>query len=178
MKKWMYVISVGSMLAVFLFFYTTHLKEADIAEKARIEKKAREDAEIKAKKDEREAQARKDAADRAAKRDADEKEKEAQKVAAYKADVKKIQDSLDDHNAKADEYAKLISRLDIELNNLRAAKERLNRDAFDVAKQVEAARVEKRTSELEIQRVTDMIAKRAVDSSLTRPPELPKPPSS
>jgi len=177
MKKWMYVISVGSMLAVFLFFYTTHLKEADIKEKARIEKKAREDAEAKAAKDKREEQARKDAADRAEQRKKDEDEKEAKKLADWQKTNKEIQDSIDQHNAKADEYSKLISRLDIELSTLRANKEKLNRENFDVARDVEAARIEKRTSELEIQRMTDLIAKRATDSSLTRAPEPVKPSS-
>lgn len=177
MKKWMYVISVGSMLAVFLFFYTTHLKEAEIKEKARLEKKAREDAEAEAAKKTREDQARKDAADRAAKREQEEKEKEAKKLADWQKANKEIQDSIDQHNAKADEYSKLISRLDIELSTLRANKEKLNRENFDVARDVEAARIEKHTSELEIQRITDLIAKRAADSSLTRAPEVPKPSS-
>lgn len=177
MKKWMYVISVGSMLAVFLFFYTTHVKQAELDEKARIEKKARDDAKAAAEKKEREDQARMDAEKRAAQRKKEEDEKAAKKLADWQAENKKIQDATDEHNAKADEYAKLISRLDIELNTLRANKEKLNREAFEIAKQVEAARIEKHSAEMEIQRVTDMIAKRAADSSLTRAPEPPKPSS-
>ena len=177
MKKWMYVISVGSMLAVFLFFYTTHLKQADLRDKQRAEEaRLKKEADDAAKKV-REDQARKDAEDRAAKRIKDEQDKEAKHLAEMLADNKKIQDDIDKNNALADDYSKLISRLEIELNTLRTNKEKLNRETFEISKQVEAARIEKHNAELEIQRITDMIAKRAADSSLTRAPELPKPSS-
>ena len=42
MKKWMYVISVSAMLAVFLFFYLTHMKEAAALEQVRKEKVAQQ----------------------------------------------------------------------------------------------------------------------------------------
>ena len=46
----------------------------------------------------------------------------------------------------------------------------------DLAKQVELSRIARRNAELEIQRMTDMIVKRAGDSSLTRPPIIQMPP--
>jgi hypothetical protein len=172
MKKWMYVISVGGMLAVFLFFYFAFRKEAEIKEKQRHEQLAIERKAEEERKAAIEAKAREDAAKRAEERAAAEAKKEADRLAKYQAESKKIQDATDEFNAKADAYAKEISRLEIELNTLRSNKEKLNREAFEFAKQVELARANKRNAELEIQRMTDMIAKRAANSSLTRMPPV------
>lgn len=173
MKKWMYVISVGGMLAVFLFFYFAFLKDTEIKEKQRAEQVAQDRKAEETRKAAIEQKAREDAEKRSAERAAVEAKKEADKIARWEAEGKKIQDATDAATAKGDAYAKQISNLEIELNSLRANKEKFNREAFEFAKQVEQARVNKRNAELEIQRMTDMIAKRASDSSLTR---LPPPP--
>lgn len=170
MKKWMYVISVGSMLAVFLFFYFAHLKEVEIRDKARAEQLAKEQKAEAERKAAIEAKAREDAERRAAQRAEEERKKEADKLAKWEAINKEIRDATAGYNAKADEYSKQISQLEVELNALRSQKEKLNREAFEFQKQVEAARIEKRNAELEIQRMTDMIAKRASDSSMARAP--------
>lgn len=178
MKKWMYVISVGGMLAIFLFFYFAFRKEAKIKEEQRIEQLAQE---RKVEEDRRaaiEAKAREDAAKRAEERAAAEAKKEADKLAKYEAESKRIKDATDAFNAKGDEYAKRVSNLEIELDTLRKNKETINREAFEFAKQVELARANKRNAELEIQRMTDMIAKRAADSTLTRMPPVAAKPSS
>lgn len=176
MKKWMYVISVGSMLAVFLFFYFAFLKDSEIKEKQHAEQIAQERKAEETRKAAIEQKARDDAAKRAAERAAADAKKEADKVARWQAEGQKIQDATNASNAKADAYAKQISALEVELSSLRTNKEKLNREAFDFAKQVEQARINKRNAELEIQRMTDMIAKRAADSALTRmPPVAAKP---
>ncbi|MEO7597431.1 MAG: hypothetical protein ABIV50_00760 [Opitutus sp.] len=175
MKKWMYVISVGGMLAIFLFFYFAFLKESEIKEQQRIEHVAQERKAEDARKAAIEEKARQDAAKRAAERTASEAKKEADKLARYEAESQKIQDATNAANAKADAYSKQISSLDIELNTLRSNKEKLNREAFEFAKKVEQARINKRNAELEIQRMTDIIAKRAGDSALTRMPPAPAP---
>lgn len=176
MKKWFYLISVGSMLAVFMFFYFAHLEEAEIKEKARQEEQARlqkAEAERKAAIEEK---ARQDAARRAAERAAEEAKKQAERLAKWEAENRRIQEATDEYNALADKYSKQISELEIQLNALRTQKEKLNREAFEFAKEVEQARIEKRNAELEIQRMTDMIAKRAEESSLTRAPVIPTTP--
>jgi hypothetical protein len=64
------------------------------------------------------------------------------------------------------------------LDSVRKAKDKANRESFDLAKQVELAKVAKRNAEFEVQRTTEMISRRAADSSLTRlppPPPLPAP---
>ncbi len=170
MKKWMYVISVGSMLAIFLVFYTTETKKreakekqraADVAakvaakkaEQAAIEAKARADAEKRAK----------DAADAAA-------AKEAERTAKWEAVGREIQEATNKHLADADRYAKRSAELELQLTNLRAQKEKLNREAFELAKQVELGKINRRTADLEIQRITAMIAAKAGQSSLAHAP--------
>lgn len=173
MKKWIYLISVGGMLAIFMFFYFAHVKEAEIKEqqqKAEAAQKAKEEADRKAAIEEK---AREDAERRARERSEAEAKKEADRLAKWEAENKKIQDATDEMNGKADAYSKEISALEVELNRLRTEKEKLNRDAFEFAKQVEQARIAKRNAELEIQRMTDMIARRAAESSLSRAPAAP-----
>jgi len=170
MKKWMYVISVGSMLAIFLFFYLTHMKETEILEqqrKVRFEKEQKDIAETKAR---NEAKAREDARARAAARAAEEAKKEADKIARWEAEGQKIKDQTDTHNREADRLSKDSAKLEIELDTLRNEKENVNRATFDVAKRVERARIDKQNTEFEIQRMTEMIAQRAASSSLVRMP--------
>lgn len=178
MKKWMYVISVGSMLTVFLFFYFAHIKEAEAHEKIRLEKLHQEEAAAAAKKADAEEKARQDAEKRAAERAAEEAKKEADRVAAWEKSSREIQDSTDTYLGLGDKYQKSINELELKLADLRSQKEKLNREAFDFAKQVEAARIEKQNAEIESQRMTEMIAQRAADSSLTAMPPPPPPPKS
>ncbi len=56
-------------------------------------------------------------------------------------------------------------------------KDKLSRETFDLAKQVELARIARRNAELEIQRVTEMIHRRASDSALVKPPVIPPAPA-
>jgi hypothetical protein len=173
MKKWLYVITVGSMLAVFLFFYFGYRKSAEIKEKLHKEQVAQQQKAEADRKALIEQKAREDAAKRAAERAAADAKKEADRLAKWEADNRKIQELTDAANAKADAYSKQISNLEIELNTLRTTKERMNREAFDFAKKIEQARIDKQNAEMEIQRMTDMIAKRAAESTLTRMPPAP-----
>lgn len=173
MKKWMYVISVGGMTAIFLFFYFAHTKEAEAREKVRQEQIAQQQKEAAAKKAEAEEKARQDAEKRAAERAAEEAKKEADRVAKWEATSREIQEATDGYLADGDKFQKQINALELQLADLRTAKEKLNREAFDFAKQVERARIDKRTAELENQRMTEMIAERAADSALVRPPAPP-----
>lgn len=172
MKKWMYVISVGGMLAIFMFFYFAFRKEALIKEKQREEQVAEERRIEEERKAAIEEKARQDAEKRAAERAAAEAKKEADRIAKWEATSKEIQDATNSYNEKADAYAKQISELEIQLDTLRKNKEQMNREAFEFAKQVEQARINKRNAELEIQRMTDMIAKRAADSALAKMPPV------
>jgi membrane protein involved in colicin uptake len=178
MKKWMYVISVGSMLAIFLVLYFAETKKHDERERVRAAEVAKKKADEDARKAAIEAAAKADADKRAAQRAADEAKKEADRVAKWEAEGQKIKDATDKYNAEADRSARKAAALELQLTDLRAQKEKLNREAFDLTKQVELGKINRRTAEMEIQRITAMIATKATQSSLARPPAVVAPPSS
>ena len=101
--------------------------------------------------------------------------KEDERRAKQMAADKEIRDGTNAALAEADKYSKEANALQIELDRLQKEKDRLGREAFDLAKQVEAAKVERRNAELESQRMIEMIARRASDSSLVRMPAPPAP---
>ena len=178
MKKWMYLIFPSVMLAGFLVIYFSHKEKAEEKERAHIAAVAKEKADAEEKKKVAEAKAREDARKRQEERDAEEKKKEAEKAARQAADDKKVRDQTTEYTAKADAAAKQVNALEVELDRLRKEKDKTTRETFDLAKQVELARIARRNAELEIQRMTEMMVRRASDSSLTRPPALPPPPPS
>jgi hypothetical protein len=177
MKKWLYVISVGSMTAIFLALYMSHVKEADEKDRQRaVMVKQKQDEEL-AKKKADEAKARVDAEQRAAQRAKEDAEKEAEKRAKWEAAGKKLKDDTAAAMARADKAAKLSAELEIKLDTARKDREKANRESFDTAKLVERAQVDKQNAELENQRLLEMISRRAADSSMTRMPPPPPPPA-
>lgn len=177
MKKWMYLIFPSVMLAGFLVIYFSHREKAEAKEKAHIAQVAREKADAEEKKKVAEAKAREDAKKRQDERDAEERKKEADKAAKQAADDKKVRDQTAEYTAKGDSAAKQVSALEIELDRLRKEKDKTSREAFDMAKQVELTRIARRNAELEIQRMNEMVIRRASESSMTRPPAIPTVPA-
>ncbi len=177
MKKWMYLIFPGIMLGAFLIFFFSYQKEAEAREKARIEAVKKVEAEKAQKKADAEKKAAIDAKERQIAREKEDADKEAAKLAKLAAADKEVKDATDKAVLEGDKAAKEGSKLDIDLDTLRKNKDKANRESFDLAKQVELAKVAKRNAEFEIQRTTEMISRRAADSSLTRmPPPPPLPP--
>jgi len=164
----MYVIFPTVMLGVFLFFYFAEAKQAEIKEKQRSAELAKQKADDAEKKRIAEEKARVDSAKRQAERAAEDAKREADKLAKWQAEGKRIQDDTDKSVADADRYAKQVAELEIQLDSARKAKDKASREAFDLLKTVERSKVDRRNAEVEIQRLTEMVARRASDSSLTR----------
>jgi hypothetical protein len=176
MKKWMYLIFPGLMLGGLFFVYVGHVEKAEHKAKAVAAKIAKDRAEAEDKKRAAEAKAREDAKKRQDEREAEEKQKAEKKTAQQAADDKKVADQTAEYTAKADAAQKQVNTLEAELSRLRKEKDKMSRETFDLAKQVELARVARRNAELEVQRMTEMISRRASESSMTRPPAPPPPP--
>jgi hypothetical protein len=170
MKKWLYFIFPLALTFIFVFFYLTHVKEAKEKDRLRKIEVARIQKIEADKKADIEEKARQDAARRAAERAAEDARKEAKKIADWEAVGKEIQDATDKNIAEADAFARQIAALEIELDSLRRAKEKLNSDVLTQAKAVERAMIDKRTAELEVQRRTEMVRQRAASSSMTAMP--------
>ena len=90
MKKWMYLIFPGTMLGIFLVFFLSHQKEAEVREKARSEAVAKKNAEDKKKKQDAERKAQEDAKKRQVEREAEDAAKEAAKLAKQAAADKEV----------------------------------------------------------------------------------------
>lgn len=170
MKKWLYIIAPAAMLVVFTFFYFSQAKELahrEAEREAQIEKDRKaEDARRAA----IEEKARLDATQRNAEREADAAAKEVERLAKWAAEGKEIEDAANAYNAEADKYAKAIAALEIRLDTLRKDKESLNTTVLGASKRVEQARIDKRNAELEIQRKTEVMVRRAESSPLTQIP--------
>ncbi|MSU22302.1 MAG: hypothetical protein EXS32_00580 [Opitutus sp.] len=176
MKKWMYLIFPGGMLAAFLVFFLSHTKEMDAREHERAIKVQQQQKEAAAKKTADEARAAADAKKRQQEREAEETAKAEQKRLKQVAADKEVSDATTKALNAAATSQKEVSSLDADLDTLRKAKDKALQEAFDLARQVERAKVERRNAELEIQRTTEMIAERALASSLARMPTPPPPP--
>ncbi len=176
MKKWMYLIFPGAMLGLFLVFFLSHTKEAEEREKVRQEVLTKKIADDAAKKKADEDRARADAEKRAKERADEEAKKEADKIAKQAAIDREIKEATDKAMAEAAASQKTIDTLEADLERVHKQKDQLIRESFDIAKQVELAKVAKRTAEMEIQRTVDLIAKKAQDSYLVRLPPPPPPP--
>ena len=175
MKKWLYVLAPAVMIAVFLFFYFDSKAAWEAKEKAQLEEVARAKADAEAKKHVAEAKAREDAERRNAERAAEDAKAAKEKQDRYDADMARIQSDTDRANASAENFAKQVSELTIELDTLHKQKDALTREDFELEKKVEAAQVARQTAELEIQRTVEMIATRADQSAMAKPPPPPPP---
>jgi hypothetical protein len=176
MKKWIYFIVPAVGLIAFLFIYFSHVEEAKKLDEVHKTEQAKQAADEAAKKQDLETRARQDADRLAAERAAKEAKVLADHIADQAAEDKKVIDATNIALAAGDKSTKEIARLEMELANLRLAKDKANRDYLDISKQLELSRIARRTAELEVQRTTEMIARKASDAAMAKfvPPAPPK----
>jgi hypothetical protein len=175
MKKWMYLIFPSLLLAVFLTFYFMDAKR--VAERDRVHalEVQRRDAEEAQKQKDLKERAEADAKKRADERAAELAKKEADKLARWTKAGKDIQDANDKSNAESNRHSIKIAELEKQLDSLRTLREKTNQEYLELLKKVELAKIDRRSAELEIQRTTEMIARRAAESSMAK--SVPPPPA-
>jgi chromosome segregation ATPase len=122
-----------------------------------------------AKKAEAELKARADAEQRTAERLAEEAKRDAEKRARIEEENRRIAADTTTYRTQIATLTTETTSLEKQLTELRARREQLNTDAFALAKEVELARIAKRNAELEIQRLTDMVARQAANTTLAKP---------
>lgn len=164
----LYLLVPVILLALFggVYWQHTTASESDRVAKAQAAA-ALKDAEL-AKKAEAERMARADAEKRTAERLAEEARRDAEKHARTEEENRRIAADTAAYRAQIATLATETATLEKQLTGLRARREKLNTDAFALAKEVELARIAKRNAELEIQRLTDMIARQAANTTLAR----------
>lgn len=168
-----YIIVPVVLLGAFLVFYQGALKE--MAQKE--ERKQQEIAVAKAADDARRAdierKASEDAQRRQAEREAEDRAKEEKKIKEYQDAMRQLKEEGDRYAAEADAFQKETNALELTLGERRTLKEKTNQETFELAKQVELAKISRRNAELEIQRMVDMVAQRLGASSLAQMPPPP-----
>jgi hypothetical protein len=168
-----YLIVPLVLLILFGFFYNGALK--DMADKEATKQaaiaKAKADDALRKKliEDKSTAEAKK----RQEEREAADLAKEQKKLREYEEALKKLRDETTDYTVQADKFAKEAADLEIQISQGRSDREKLNRETLELAKQVELDKVNRRTAELEIQRMMEMVAKKLSDSSIVIPPPPP-----
>jgi chromosome segregation ATPase len=165
-----FVIVPVVLLAAFAFVYNNAKKEMAIKDAIKAEQAARVKAEEKKHKDEIEARATADAKKRQDEREAADLAKEEKKKKEYEDIMKTLKDEAAKYSTEADKLSKEAADLEIQISQARTDKEKLNRETFDLAKQVEQTKINRRTAELEIQRLVEMVAKKLNDNSVVVPP--------
>lgn len=171
-----YFIVPAILLAIFGFLYNGALTEMKTKEDARIAKIEKETKEKEDAKKIVEEKAQAEARERQIKREAEDAAKAAKKEKDYADAMAKLKDEADDYAGQTAKLTKESADLDATILQTRTDKERLTREGLELAKQVELAKINRRNSELEIQRMIDMVAKKLNDSSIAvapPPPPLP-----
>jgi hypothetical protein len=164
------------MSGVFLVFYFQHEEEREVRAAVRAQENAQKAAAEKAVKDAAEATAKESARIAQEERDRENAAREAARKAQQDAVDKEIKDKTDASLAEIEAATNRVKQLSSDIERMILDRERITREAFDLAKQVEIAMVAKRNAEMEEQRLTEMIARRATNSALTALPPPPPPP--
>ena len=156
------------LLVVFSGVYWQFSKASDEAERVQKEKIAQVKLVEEQKKKDEEAKARKDSEKRIADRLAEEKAKEDDRIAKWDAESKRIADEGQLYATQVASNTKEVAELTKQLADLRLAKEAKTKELLDSATEAELAAIAKRGAELEIQRMTEMVARKATGGTLAK----------
>lgn len=160
-----YLIVPIVFLGLFGGVYWQHSRTAAAEAEVRAAETERIKAEELAKKTAAETAAREESARRTAAREAEEKKKDEEKRARWEADGRRIEEETTEFSGRVAELTAEIAKAEAALAAVRADKTRVDRENFELAREVELARIAKRNAELEIQRAIDVVAQRAARSA-------------
>lgn len=168
-----YVITPIVLLIIFVFFQRGAKSEIDKHKDEQVATAIAEKAAEKARLQEIEKKASAEAAERQAKRDAEEEARRKKREKDYLDAMDKLASDTAVIQADADKYTKEINKLEIDLLNARSQRDKTSKEAFDLSKEVEMAKVSRRSAELEIQRLIEMIGSKTTASPLAIIPQAP-----
>ena len=166
MKRLFLIIPPVLLFGIFVFFYNGHTTEME---------QRKEETRIAQEKKDKEEEARKQKLREQAQIEADRQKKElADKILKIEEDARnkreederKIVAETESALAENRRLAALITKLQKDIQGMRVARDKAQKDAIETKLDIERSRIEKRNSELEIQRFTDMLATRIKQSTL------------
>ncbi len=170
-----YIIVPVVLLAIFSFLYKGALNDMKTKEETRIAKKVAADKVESDRKAEVEKRAQAEAAERMKKREAEDKAKEDKKEKDYADAMAALKREADDYASQTAKLTKENADIEADIIKSRDTKERIARETLELAKQVELAKINRRTAELEIQRMIEMVGKKLNESSIATAPPPPPP---
>ncbi len=157
----LYLIIPLVLTVAFGGVYLIHAKDAAAKAQTAKAETAKAAADTLALKQTAERQAREDADRRTAERIAEEKKKETEKAAKWAAQDKAIADDTATYLVQTTKNEAETTALESSLTALRTEKDKAIQGGFDFDLEIEKARVAKRATELEIQRLVEMTARKA-----------------
>jgi predicted ribosome quality control (RQC) complex YloA/Tae2 family protein len=160
----LYLIFPIILLGLFGGIYWQHSQVAATEAATRASEMERLKNEELARKATAERTAREESTRRAATREAEELKKEEEKRIRWEADEQRIKEETAQFSKRGAELMSEIERVEKELAGVRVTKDRVDRENFEIAREVELARIAKRNAELEIQRAVEVVAQRAAHS--------------
>ena len=168
-----YIIVPLILLGIFGFLHRNFVAEDTIRQAEEAAEVAAMEAEAAAKKAEAEARAAAEAAQRTAEREAAEAKKIADRDAKWEAQGAEIARYTAEAKAESDKHQAKINQLELNLADKRKTREALSKETFEMMKNVEAARIAVRNAELQVQRMAQMVTRKAETSVLVKAPILP-----
>jgi len=169
MNKYYFIIP-ALLMGGFIFLYrgaTDEMERKDKVHKAEVAAKV---AAEEAHRVETEKIAQADAEKRQKQREEEEKAKQAKKEKDYSDAMAKLKKETDGYAAEVDKLTKESAALETALIEGRALRDKTNRESFELAKQVELSKINRRSAELEIQRLIEMVGTKAGSSALAAMP--------
>lgn len=164
MKRFIIILPPVILFAIFVFFYKAHVKELEEKQAAAklVADKAKADEEVRKK-------TLQDAADKEAQRQKEarlaeiEKQKEEDRNKKEERD-REIIAQTEAANASSKKLQAQIIKLQADILAVRTARDKAQAEAMETKLDLEKSRIAKRNAEFEIQRFTEMLAKR-IDQS-------------
>ncbi len=160
MKRLIIVIPPVILFAIFVFFYKAHVRELEIKETAQRVADEKAKAEETARKQKLQEEADREAQRLKEERLAEiERRKEEERNKRDERD-REIISQTEAANASSKRLQAQIIKLQADIQAVRAARDKAQAEAMETKLDLEKARIDKRNAEFEIQRYTDMLAKR------------------
>jgi len=169
----LYLIIPILLLAVFGGYYWNYSKHASAIAEQKVAEAARQEMEEAAEQEAIARKAREDAEERAAEREAAELAKEAERQAAWEADSQKIAEDTERYLEQAEQNQQKVQSLEAELASLQDRLDTAKTQAFDLRREIELRKIDRRNATLEQQRLLSMIEDKY--ESLLRAPHSPNP---
>ena len=172
MNKYYFIVPT-ILLVGFIFLYRGATAEMNRKAEIQLAAKKAEKAVEEARRLEVEKIAQADAEKRQKVREQEEKTKLLKKEKDYTDAMAKLKHESDGYAAESDKLSKEAADLEIALVNGRILRDKTSRESFELSKQVELAKINRRNAELEIQRLIEMVGSKAGASTLAAMPPPP-----